>query len=83
MAVCIPNDLLAENPCYAALQPYEQEVVLTQLLCNLLDKIENAGEVTCDISTLLEQGKCFAAMPSFILKTLQVQLLCDISNALP
>lgn len=82
MAVCSTNELLAANPCYLALSPFLQEAVFTQMLCNLLDKIENGGEVTCDIQTLLEQGKCFAAMPPAILKALQLQLLCDISDAL-
>ncbi len=82
MATCAYQDLLDVNPCLVALNDHLLEVVITQQLCNLLDKIENAGEVTCDIATLLEQGKCFAALPAHVLKAIQAQLICDISEAL-
>jgi hypothetical protein len=80
MATCNVQDLLTDNEfmCYGA---YELEVMLTQLLCNLLDKLQNGGEVTCDPATLLEQGACFQGKSVFVLKALQNQLLCDISNA--
>ncbi len=81
MAVCVTNDLLAANPCYAALSPFEQDVVLTQMLCSLLSKLTDGTAISCDIQTLLTDGKCFAAMPPFILKTLQLQLMCEISAA--
>lgn len=81
MAVCSVDTLLANNPCYAALQPFEQEVLITQLLCNLLAKLQSGGEITCDVQTLLTQGKCFYAMPRYILKALQASLLCQISQS--
>lgn len=82
MAECVVNELIAADPCYATLSPFLQNVVQAQMLCNLLDKIENGGAVTCDVQELLTQGKCFAAMPDYILRVTILQLLCDISNAL-
>jgi len=82
MAVCSINDLIAENPCLYALNPQMLQSIKVQMLCNLLDKIENGGAVTCDIQELLTQAKCFYNMAPNILQVLEVQLLCDISNAL-
>lgn len=82
MAVCDYQELISADPCLLALTPFQLEVVITQQLCNLLDKIENAGAVTCDIATLLDQGKCFATLPYHVLKAIQAQLLCEISEAL-
>lgn len=81
MATCSINTLLAENPCLSALNPQALQAIKVQMLCNLLDKLQNGGEVTCDIQTLLTQGACFYDMDPVILQVLEVQLLCDISNA--
>lgn len=80
MATCNPDALLAANPCLATLQPFELQVVRVQMLCNLVDKLENGGDVTCDIQTLLTQGACFYAMPPFILSVIETQLLCELSQ---
>ncbi len=82
MATCAVDTLLEDNPCYAALPPFLLDVVVTQMLCNILDKLQNGGAVSCDVQTLLDQGVCFAAMPQSILKVLQASLLCEITNAL-
>jgi hypothetical protein len=83
MAVCSADDLLAADPCLYMLDDFALEVVITQSLCNLLDKIVNAGEVTCDVDTLLEQGKCFYAIGDIRrLRIIQAALLCDIAAAL-
>lgn len=77
MATCNVDTLIAANPCFAALEPFELQVVITQMLCNLAE----GAEATCDIQTLLTQGACFYAMPQQILAVLQAQLLCDIISA--
>lgn len=81
MAACVVNDLIAANPCLAALSPFDLQVVKTQMLCNLLDKLQNGGEVTCDIATLLDQGKCFYDLDPFMLEVVEASLLCEISQA--
>jgi hypothetical protein len=80
MATCNVQDLLTDNEfmCYGA---YELEVMLTQSLCNLLDKLQNGGEITCDPQELLDQGVCFQGKPLYVLKALQNELLCQISQA--
>jgi hypothetical protein len=82
MAVCDVTELLAVDPCLYDLDAFKLQVIKVQMLCNLLDKIENGGEVTCDIDTLLEQGKCFYDLSPFVLLVLEVQLLCEISDAI-
>lgn len=81
MAVCDAQELISSSQCYTGYLPYEQEVMMTQLMCNLLDKIENGGAITCDPQELLDQGVCFQGKPVQILKAIQLSLLCDISNA--
>ena len=82
MAVCSPDTLFAVDPCLYMLDDFKLEVVITQQMCNLLDKIVNGGEVTCSIDTLLEQGKCFYDLDLHRLKVIQAALLCDILNSL-
>lgn len=81
MAVCDYQPLLDEGKCFMK-NAHIQLVLEVQMLCNLLDKIVNAGFVTCDPNTLLSQGACFVALPDQALRAIKLQLLCEISSAL-
>lgn len=78
MAVCSPQELLAANPCLAALSPHMLEVIETQKLCNLFNHLDSGEELTCDIETLLADAGCFYNLSSHDLRAIRVQLLCDI-----
>jgi hypothetical protein len=82
MAVCSYQDLLDNANCYTGYPPHILLVLEVQLLCNLLDKIVNAGATTCDVDELLSQSSCFASLPDYILQAVKLQLLCEISSAL-
>lgn len=80
MATCDVQSLL--TPCYACLTDAQRETVITQLLCNIADFLENGGDMPpCDVQTLLTLGKCFSALTESQKKTAQTQLLCDISQS--
>lgn len=81
MATCNIDTLIAENPCLTTLNPQMLQAIKVQMLCNLLDKIQNAGETTCDIQELITQAACFYPLSPYTLLVLELQLLCDISNA--
>lgn len=78
MAVCSVSDLLAANPCVAALSPHMLEVLETQVICNLFNHLDSGAELTCDVETLLADASCFYPLNSQQLRVIRVQLLCDI-----
>jgi hypothetical protein len=78
MAVCSPQDLISANPCLSSLSPHMLEVLITQQLCSLFNKLDSGAAVTCDIQTLLADAECFANLSINELKILQAQLLCNI-----
>lgn len=82
MAVCSYQDLLDDANCFVTYPAHIQLVLEVQMLCNLLDKLENAGAITCDPDELLEQANCFAPLSDHVLRAIKLQLLCDISNAI-
>lgn len=82
MAVCSYTDLLATSNCWTGYPPHILLVAEVQMLCNLLDKLVNAGAITCDMEELLEQAECFVPLPDYILQAIKLQLLCEISNAI-
>ncbi len=82
MAVCSVQELLNNAACYTGYPAHILLVAEVQLLCNLLDKIENGGAVTCDIQELLDQAVCFTDLPDYTLQAIKLSLLCEISNAL-
>lgn len=78
MATCNIHDLLSENPCLSALNPFQLEQVKTQMLCSLKNTLESGDPVTCDIQTLIDESACFGALNMESLSVVQAQLLCDI-----
>lgn len=79
MATCSYQDLLTTDNCFTG-YPYQALLAMeVQMLCNLLDKIVNAGATTCDPDELLEQGACFLTLPPQVLQAIKLQLMCEIS----
>ena len=78
MAVCSVQDLISTNPCLSNLSPHMLEVLITQQLCSLFNKLDSGAAVTCDIQTLIADAECFVNLSDNQLKLIQAQLLCEI-----
>ncbi len=78
MSVCAVQPLL--DPCFYELSPILQEVVETQMLCNLKNALDTGEPVSCDIQALLTDAACFYNLSSQQLRVIRLQLLCDINN---
>lgn len=66
--------------CLASLSSFNLQLVITQQLCNIIDKIENEGEVTCDIQELLDQASCFAGLSLRALSEVQASQICTLND---
>jgi hypothetical protein len=78
MATCNVANLIAADPCLAALDDYTLEVVITQQLCGLFNNLDSGAEISCDIQTLLNDAECLYGRSIHELKVIQAQLLCEI-----
>jgi hypothetical protein len=80
--VCDVQELIDTNPCLMTLNPWQIEIVKTQMLCGIKNFLDSGAPITCDIQELLSDAACFNALNGRQLSAIQAQLLCDIAGLL-
>lgn len=78
MAVCSPQALFQESPCFSNLDgPGQWEAIKLTLLCRILQSLDPMA--TCNVQELMTSAKFFfPVVMSGQGQALELQLLCDI-----
>jgi hypothetical protein len=80
--VCDVGELISENPCLSALNPFMLKILIVGQLCGIKNFLESAEPISCDIQTILDDSACFYGLTEFELDVITSALLCDISGLL-
>lgn len=69
------------DPCFSALDPWELQLLITSLLCTIIEILDGGASLEdCDIQTLLDEATCYNTLPPFLLQALQAAMLCYIAQ---
>lgn len=83
MANCTLPDLFQVDPCLYAQGPRTLQVLRIQILCSLLQWLQDGSTTDCNLTELLNSGACGVegAVP-FNLDAVELTLFCSMTNAL-